>query len=177
MANFIPLVGSGVSDSFLAGDPFDYVMANELREDLNLLALGVFCRNWYGGGDDNVGIIASVATDVLNQGDGFELDNTANQLYGSAGIVIQVRVRLRVFNAAVSVTPRIYNVTDSSVATISGAAACSATATDFSGANQQQILTLTPVSGKKKYKVQITPSAATHQAWASGVLWDVYVAA
>ncbi len=176
MANLVKLTGSGTANAYVTGDPFGYQSAEKLRSDLNLLMLGIISRNQYGGGDDVTGILASVATDVIGQGDGFEIDNTSNQLSGSSGVVIQVRVRLRVENAAISVTPRIYNVTDSSVATTSGAAACSATATDFSGSNQQQTLALTAVSGKKKYKVQITPSAATYQAWASGVLWDLYIA-
>lgn len=147
-----------------------------LKADIDLLLLGIIGRNQYWGGDDNVGILAAAVTDALNQGDGFEIDNTGNQLSGSSGVVIQVRVRLRVEDASISVTPRIYNVTDAAVATTSGAAACSATATDFSGSNQQQTLALTPASGKKKYKLQITPSAATFRAWASGILSDIYVA-
>ncbi len=176
MANFEKLTGSGGSGAYVATDKWGYQTANRLRLDLNLLMLGIISRNQYGGGDDNIGILASSVTDVLNQGDGFEIDNTSNQLSGSTGVVIQVRVRVRVENAGISVTPRVYNVTDSSVPTQSGAAACTATATDFSGSNQQQTISLTPVSGKKKYKVQITPSAATYQAWASGVLWDLYIA-
>ncbi len=176
MANLVKLAGGGAFSAFVSADIVDYVTFNTLRVDLNLLMLGIISRNQYGGGDDNTGILASSATDVLHQGDGFEIDNTGNQLSGSTGVVIQVRVRVRVENAGITVTPRVYNVTDSSVPTQSGAAACSATATDFSGSNQQQTIALTPVSGKKKYKVQITPSAATYQAWASGVLWDLYIA-
>ncbi len=147
-----------------------------MKNNFDLLMLGIIGRNQYWGGDDNIGILAAIATDVLGQGDGFEIDNTGNQLSGSSGVVVQVRIRLRVENAAISVTPRIYNVTDAAVATTSGAAACAATATDFSGTNQQQTLALTLASGKKKYKVQITPSAATYQAWASGVMSDIYIA-
>jgi hypothetical protein len=176
MANLVKLTGSGGGGAYVSADIVDYVWANILRVDLTLLMLGIIGRNQYGGGDDNIGILASSVTDALNQGDGFEIDNTSNQLSGSTGVVIQVRVRVRVENAGISVTPRIYNVTDSSVPTQSGAAACTATATDFSGTNQQQTIALTPVSGKKKYKVQITPSAATYQAWASGILWDLYIA-
>ncbi len=176
MANLVKLGGSGAFSVFVSADIVDYATFNRLRADLTLLMLGIISRNQYGGGDDNTGILASSATDVLHQGDGFEIDNTSNQLSGSTGVVIQVRVRVRVENAGITVTPRIYNVTDSSVPTQSGAAACSATAADFSGSNQQQTISLTPVSGKKKYKVQITPSAATYQAWASGVLWDLYIA-
>ncbi len=176
MGTFVNIGGTGAFSTFVSGDRFGVQTANKLQLDLRLLALGLVGRNQYGGGDDSLGILASIATDVIGQGDGFEIDNTGNQLSGSSGIVIQVRVRLRVENAAISVTPRIYNVTDAAVATTSGAAACTATATDFSGSNQQQTLALTPVSGKKKYKVQITPSAATYQAWASGVLWDCYIA-
>jgi hypothetical protein len=176
MANLVKLTGTGVASAYVAADPFGYQSAEKMRNNFNLLMLGIIGRNQYWGGDDNIGILASTATDVLNQGDGFEIDNTGNQLSGSSGVVVQVRIRLRVENAAISVTPRIYNVTDAAVATTSGAAACSATATDFSGSNQQQTLTLTLANGKKKYKVQITPSAATYQAWASGVVSDIYIA-
>jgi hypothetical protein len=170
MSNLVKLPASPDPTNFGKATHYD-----PLKNDLDLLMLGIIGRNQYWGGDDNIGILSAVVVDVLNQGDGFEIDNTSNQLSGSSGVVVQVRIRLRVENAAISVTPRIYNVTDAAVATTSGAAACSATATDFSGSNQQQTLTLTLASGKKKYKVQITPSAATYQAWASGVVSDIYI--
>jgi hypothetical protein len=176
MSNFVKLTGTGAGSAYVVADPFGYQTAEKLRADLNLLMLGIIGRNQYWGGDDNIGILAAVVTDVLGQGDGFEIDNTGNQLSGSAGVVVQVRIRLRVEDASISVTPQIYNVTDAAIATTSGAAACSATATNFSGSDQQQTLALTLANGKKKYKVRVTPSAATFQVWASGVMSDIYIA-
>jgi len=148
-----------------------------LKNDIDLLALGCFGRNQYGGGSEIVGFGVGVGTGQLQAYDSveFEIDNTSNQISGSANVVIQVRVMVRVENAGISVTPRVFNITDSSVPTQSGAAACTATASDFSGTNQKQTISFTPASGKKRYIVQVAKSADTFQVWCARIAWDCFV--
>ncbi len=146
---------------------------NKLRNDLNQAASGTFGRSHFVGGSLTRGLVTAAATDVLDSID-FEIDNTSSYVSGTSGITVTVTVWVRVENAAISVTPRIYNVTDSGVATTSGAAACSATALDFTGTDSKQTLVLTLAAGVKKYRLQITPSAATYQVWAAGWL-NVFV--
>lgn len=146
-----------------------------MKNTLDLLMLGVISRNQYWGGDDVTPIFSASVVDAIGQGDGFEIDNTNSQISGSASIIVQVRLRIRVGNVGVSVTPQVYNVTTSAVATTSGAAACAATNEDFSGTNQQQTLALTLAAGINKYKVRFTPTNAIYPVWVSGIVSDIYV--
>lgn len=166
MANFV-LPNSG--SSYTAGGTFDEVHANRIQSDLDLLVNGDVARNRFIGGSDHIGIRGSAAVDILN-GVPFKIDNTSTQWSASSGITVNIVVYLRVADASISVTPRIYNLTAASVATISGAAACSATARDWSGTNQKQTLVLTLASGVNDYIVQLTPSAATYAVYAKAWL-------
>lgn len=161
--------------TFLTPPDFDYRTTTTMATGLTLLQQGCFGLNQYGGGDENEGIKFSGVWDAMNQPNGFRINNTGNQLTSIPGIVIQVRIRLRVDDASITVTPRLYNITDSAVATTSGAAACAGIADDFSGTNQEQTLTITPVSGDKYYKVQGTQSGASFQGFISGIAYDIYV--
>ncbi len=76
--------------------------------------------------------------------------------------------------SGISVTPRVYNVTDASVPSQSGAAACTATADDFSGSNQKQTISFTPATGKKKYVIQVVKSADSDVVIACRGVYDVY---
>lgn len=178
---YIPLAGTGAGSAYQSGDPFGYQSAEKLRNDIALAALGVWGRNQYGGGDENFGFPVNdpPSTDwmtALNCVE-FEIDNSNSQLSGSTNVVIQARVMVRVEGGspAISVTPRIYNLTDASVPTQSGAAACSAAALDFSGTNQKQTITLTPAAGKKTYVIQVQKSADTERVWCARIAWDVYI--
>lgn len=144
---------------------------------MDLLGLGVFARNLYGGGSEVVGFGVGAGTGWLTALDclEFEIDNTGTQVSASANLIAQVRVSVRVENAGITVTPRIYNITDSTVPTQSGAVACSAILTDFSGTNQKQTISLTIPTGKKKFVVQVQKSADTYQVWAAKIAWDVYI--
>lgn len=142
---------------------------NKVRNDLNMMASGTFGRSHSVGGSLTRGLVTAAATDVLDALD-FEIDNTSSYVSGTSGITISVTVWVRVENAGISVTPRIYNVTDAGVATTSGSAACSATTADFTGTDSKQTLLLTLAAGVKKYRLQITPSAATYQVFAAGWL-------
>ncbi len=150
---------------------------------IELAALGAFARNQYMGGhdDDPVGI------DCQSTGDKdlhpvslpFLIDNTSSQISGSASIVVQVRFSLRVSDASISLTPKILKSTDGltwSAATYSGASAATGTATDFSGTNQKQTLSLTLDAAVRYYKAQVTVAgsvATGFMGWASA-LFDCY---
>src|ERR1700749_599398 len=109
MPNITVISGSGAAGAYVAGDPFGFQTANKNRDNFILLARGIIGRNQYWGGDDEVGLYeVSARVDALNQGSGVEIDNTGNQLSGSAGVVVQVRVRLRVEDVSISVTPEVY---------------------------------------------------------------------
>ena len=90
-----------------------------------------------------------------------EIDGT-NQ----TGITYQARVEVRTDRTNVSITPRILNVTDATVA--GTGAACSATASDYSGTNQAQTIALTIASGIKKYPLQFSLNNVSGTTWAIG---------
>ena len=170
--------GSGVNGAFVDGDPIKLTPhIQPLKDDLDLIGLGVFQRNVYGGGDENFGIPVGVGTGYTNVANSlqFVLDNTNSQVSNAANLVCQVRVSVRVADGSISVTPQVFNVTDSNTPTQSGAVACSATALDFSGANSVQTLSFTPATGKKTYVVQVKKSADTFQVWCARIAWDVYI--
>lgn len=152
-------------------------------DNVDLIALGCFARNQYGGGSEITGLSVGVGTGYVTVWDAieFEIDNTSNQITSTLeALVCQVRLCLRVVDTVspatgISVTPRVYNVTDSSVPTQSGAAACVATALDFSGSNQKQTISFTPANGKKKYVVQVAKSADDDEVIACKVAYDLYI--
>lgn len=80
--------------------------------------------------------------------------------------------RARVFcvcedGGVATITPKIRNVTDDEDA-VTGSA-CSGEAADWSGTNQQQVLTFTPGVGKI-YELWATKSSASAQCWITGWL-------
>jgi hypothetical protein len=166
MANFV-LPNSG--STYSANGEFNEVHANRIQSDLDLLVNGDVGRNRWVGGSDVIGVRSSAAVDIVN-GVPFRIDNTSSQWSGSSGIIVNIVVYLRVADASVSVTPRIYNITAAGVASITGSAACAATARDWSGANQKQTLVLTSASGINDYIVQFTPTAATYPVFAKAWL-------
>jgi hypothetical protein len=173
---FDRLAGSGVGGTYLALDPFGYQSAQKMKDLLDLLGLGCFFRNLYGGGSETNGLGVGVGTGSVRVLDSIEIeiDNTGSQVSNADDLICEVQICVRVQNAAISVTPRVYNLTDSSVPTQSGAAACSATAPDFSGTNSQQTISFTPASGKKKYIVQLAKSADIYQVFGARLVWNCY---
>lgn len=140
---------------------------NELRQALYLFAAGTFHRSVPIGGSKSRGLMFSGTIDALDAVE-FEVDNTSNGVSASDGLVVPVTVHLRVENAALAVTPRIYNVTQAAVATTTGGAACAATAEDYSGTDQRQTLLLTLQTGVNVYKLQFTATSASYQFWGQG---------
>lgn len=178
------LAGGGTAGAFVDGDQFKLTPhIKPLKDDLDLLLLGAIARNKYAGGMQAFAIDASAnGTFDLSPWFPIEIDNQGSQLSGftdanSATLVVQFRFMVRVSNAGITVTPRVYDITAAAAATTSGAAACSATNDDYSGTNQQQTLALTLPNAKHKFKPQITIAgtpAAGYQAWGVAV-FDCYV--
>lgn len=169
-------------DPFVEGaDVLKTVHLDPIKNDLDLWMTGAIQRNVLVAGDDQNGLDASASGDLLlaRSYPPIEIDNTASQLSGftdGAGAVFAARFRfaLRVSNAAISITPKLkYGTTIggiTNVATISGEAACSATADDYTGTDQIQDVLVTLPSGLKLWKALITVGgtpAAGYQAWAS----------
>lgn len=180
--SFEHISGSGSGGAYAALDPLGYQTAEKVRNDLNLLASGVFCRNLLIGGSD-VGITAEATGDVDLPG-WFPvwIDNTSSAISDSGGtLVCQVRFLVRVSNAAINVTPKIvYGSTIgtlSTVATVSGTAACAATTSDFSGTNSYQTVSVTLPTGSKLFKPLLTIAgtpAAGYYVYGRAFL-DLYV--
>lgn len=168
---FKKLTGTGTGSAYLAADYWGYQTAEEVRNDLNLLAAGFGRKGVSLGGSNAVGLMASVQVNAEGYLDVI-VDNTGSVISGTAGVVVQVRVKCRTDDATVSITPKLLNLTDSTIAGLG--AACSATAADFSGANQDQTFSVTLAAGVKTYRLVGLPSAATFQVWFFGVL-DIYL--
>lgn len=153
-----------------------------LQYNIELCALGSFCRGMYAGGDWADAIDCSAAGDVdLIRAVPFTVDNTNSQLSGATNLICQMTYYVRVSDAAVSVTPKIfYGATFAALttaATISGQAACTATTTDYSGTNSIQTVVFTLPAGVKYFKAALTiggtPAAGLY-AYAYAVR-DLYI--
>lgn len=177
------LRGSGTGGIWVDGDYFNRDQYTHLSDMIALSAAGVFQRNVFAGGGHGVEIDASSAgTFDLPGWLPIEIDNASNQLTGftdsfSAVLVVQFRFLVWVSNAAITVTPKVYDITAAAAATTSGAAACSATTEDYSGTNQQQTLALTLPNAKHSYRAQLTIAgtpAAGYRARALAMV-DVYI--
>lgn len=182
------IAGSGASGAFAAGDLFKLTAhVQPLKDDLDLFMLGVLARNMFAGGSDSLGIPAESSGDVnIENWLPISIDNTANQLSAFSDVnggvlVCQMRFMVRVSNAGITVTPKVkYGTTISglsSTATISGAAACLATANDYTGTDQYQTIAITLPSGANLLKPMLTVGgtpAAGYQVWGK-VLYDCYV--
>jgi len=110
------------------------------------------------------------------------IDNQGNRISGfdntnGGTLKVQFRWMLQVTNAAITVTPKIYDITAAADATTSGAAACSATADDFSGSNQRQVLALTLPNAAHEFRpnVVIGGTPAPGYLVRAAVVCDVYV--
>ena len=150
-----------------------YQMMNRIRE--NLIALssqrkGRFlggsrtlpnspCWPLYGGApySKHGGLGPHDALDYVD----VEIDGT-----NAGGTTYQARVEVRIGRTGLTITPRILNVTDATVAG-TGVARSAANA-DYTGTNQRQTIALTIASGIKKYRLQYTISGLPGDSWATG---------
>lgn len=78
------------------------------------------------------------------------------------GTSVVVRVEVKTENAATSVTPRLWNVTDGSAAGTGTAS----TSTSWSA----QAFTATLPAGEKRYRLELLPSTTTHQVFGTGTV-------
>lgn len=156
-----------------------------LKDVTDLLALGVIQRNTYAGGGQGLPLSAEATGSVdLIPWIPIGIDNRNTSQISSflttngGTLKVQFRFLVRVSDASINVTPRIFNITSNGAATISGAAACSATSDAYSGTNQQQTIALTLPSNVLNYfKPQITIAGSVAEGlkvWATAV-FDLFV--
>lgn len=97
------------------------------------------------------------------------IDNAGNRLAAFAAsiggaLVVQFRYLLRVSDALINITPKVWYgatpTTATTPATISGQVACSATAADYTGANQVQTVTVTLPPSAQYYRCGFTIAGA-----------------
>lgn len=186
------LHGTGPSGAWVDGDYFKMTEHFiPLRDDLDLLMAGsIGRRDQYIGGSEIIGIAAEATGDVsLIDWVPFQTDNLTDQLSGftdahGSTLLARARFFVRVSNAAINVTPKLFYSTSASAvaaggtaATLSGAAACSATTSDYSGTNQIQEVTVTLPTGLKFWRAALTIAgtpAAGYQVWARAY-FDLFV--
>lgn len=164
---FARLTGDAAGGDILLGQAINHsTYLKPAKHAVDMLALGTLQRNIFAGGSANLGIAVSADGDVdLPDAAPLIIDNTGNQFSGfsdanGAVLVAQFRFLVRVSDAAISVTPKLrYGSTFgtiTTVATISGEAACSAIAEDYSDTDQYQTIAVTLPSGSKLWKPQLT---------------------
>lgn len=184
------LHGSGTDGAWVDGvDQFKLTPhIDPLRNDLDLLMLGVAERNKYLGGSHSEAIaLESTGDKDLVNWFPWILDNSNTQIsaftdaHGGV-LVAQIRFLLRVNNAAINLTPKIVYGTSIStmttVATISGQAACAATSSAYTGSQQVQTVAFTLPTGVKWFKPMVTAAgtaAVGRQGWVVAI-GDLYVA-
>lgn len=174
--SFVGLEGLGPTGAWLGDltERFGAPRLNELRSAVWMFGAGTFHRSVPIGGSKTRGLMAAGVIDAIDAIE-FEVDNTSSFVMGSTGVLVPITVLVRVENAAVAVTPRIYNVTMAAEATTTGGAACNATAEDYSGTDQRQTLLLTLQTGVNTYKLQFTSTGSASQFWGQG--WrSLYIA-
>ena len=159
------LTGTGTGGDFKTSAPLDKLTrarAQIAKEQIDLFLAGTFGRNLFAGGGQHVDLDASVAGSFdLLPWLPIGIDNRDNRISdfdddNGATLVIQFRFLVLTTLAAVSVTPRVYDITAAAAATTSGAAACTATSEAYGGTNQQQTLALTLPNAFHYFKPQLT---------------------
>lgn len=165
--------------AIVAGNPIEITNFLEpARNGQDMLALGSLARCVDAGGSEIIGIDASATGDQYLIGrKPLYFDNASAQWSGTpATFVFQYGFLLRVSSGAITLTPKLWYAstlaalfTAPSVATISGASACSATNEDYSGANQIQTVSATVPSGANWWLAGVTiggTPAAGYQGFA-----------
>lgn len=161
-----------VISAFVLDQVFGYQTANKIRENLIILAARRPGRHLGGShffpNDMCIARFGQIKAKSPGLGPsnafGFfdvEIDGT-----DQAGITYQGAVMVRVSDTAVSITPKIRNVTAGTDAGVG--VACTATALDYTGTNQRQAIALTIATGLNKYRLQYTLSANGYESWMIG---------
>lgn len=147
---------------------------NPLKDAVDLVGLGSFPRNVRMGGSMTIGIAAEVTGDVVLPDWALViLDNSNNQISGSANVIVRVRFLVRVSNGAINVTPKVYKFSAGADATITGALACAATSDAYMSSNQQQTVTLTLPNGVTSFQPRLTiggTPAPGYKVWGTAIL-------
>lgn len=147
--------------AYVLDNVFGYQGANRHRE--NMIVLAARRAVYHLGGSRSVSLPLSASVQDAESWIDVEIDGTS-----LGGMTARLRVECRTANAATSITPKLRNVTDSTDAGVG--AACTATAADYSGANQKQTVAVTIAAGVKKYRLQGTPGNATNPTFVIGYL-------
>ncbi len=183
-------VGTGSVGEYISGENFTLDDANQMRIMLNKLANATLQRNvWMGGfafsNLFSIPVSSDTDYDLLNWTTP-RWDNRSTQFSAfsdskGASLSRLIRFYIRVSNASISATPKIrYGTTvagATTVGTLTGAAACSATSSDYSGTNQIQELTLTLPTGLNYFKPQVTVSGTggnPYEVWCMAIA-DLFV--
>lgn len=168
--NLKRLAGSGTLGAWQDGDDFLLTPhAQPLLDDLDLFLAAIPRRDVFAGGGQHIDLDGNtsglkdlfpfVPIGVDNRGSRITGFSDAN----GATLIHQFRFFIFVSNAALVVTPRLYDITAIGAATIAGDLGCSGTTEDYSGANQQQAITFSSPTAlhffRPQYLVAGTPAA------------------
>jgi hypothetical protein len=139
---------------FVLDQVFGYQSANKLKNNAEVF-LGWRLERDLGGSRDT-GVQGSGALDIPNYREKEIISTSVTSL------PIRARVNTRTTNAGTSVQPKVRNVTDSTD-TVTGTAH---TGTSFS----EELLSVTPVTGTKRYKMMIVTNNANNEVFGFGHL-------
>jgi hypothetical protein len=142
------------------GDTLTATHVDEIRNSLRADAHGEFDL----GGSKVVAIPFGGGAQDAVEGEEFVVPTTTE-----GGFTYKVVVQCITQNASTTVTPRLYNVTDSTVAWTGSAG----TATAFGSAAEQVSSAVTLAAGKR-YALQFTKSNDTYECWGYGKLRRTY---
>jgi len=148
--------------AFVLDQIFGYQTANKLRLNIEAILAARLHKGMGGSRQVSLPRVAS-AQDAIDWRD---IEITATNIL--TGFTVQARAEVRTLNAAVSITPRVQNVTDATTA--GTGVSCTATNADYSGTNQKQTIAVTLTTGTKKYRLQGTPGATTDDTFLIGDL-------
>lgn len=161
--------------AYILDQVFGYQDANELRANIITLASARIGRSLGGTKTmPNFPVLDPTRLVLRSKYPGLGPHNVENfmdvELDGTllSGLTVNARVAVRTNNPLVIITPRMWNVTDGTVA--GTGSACSAGAPDYTGTNQQQTIAMTVPTGVKQYRLQYSISALALDcdSWVSG---------
>jgi hypothetical protein len=166
-----------VIGTYILDDPFGFQSANKIRDNLVALASTREGRSFGGSRrTPNFPVFDPWAQTVRSKYPGLgphdaedyvdvELDATL-----LTGLTVRARVEVRTNNPGVSITPKIRNVSGGTDA--GTGSACTAGASDFTGTNQKQTITITLGVGIQKYRLMYTlgANAMLADTWCVGEL-------
>ena len=162
------------------------LFATPTKELFDMWMGGMIQPNLYVGGSMDIEIDASAAgTYDLRPWLPWRVDNRNNKITGfadsnGATLKVQVRYFVLVSQSSITATPSVYNITLGGNASYGAQppVGCTASAEDFSGANQQQTIDLALRSNQADYykpQVTISGSPAAGLRCRALAIFDCYV--